>query len=36
MSNNKQTFNTAKVEIDFIKATESNKDTGFMRLENKD
>jgi hypothetical protein len=27
--------NTAKVEIDFIKATESNKDTGFMRLENK-
>lgn len=28
--------NTAKVEVSFIKATESNRDTGFMRLENKE
>ena len=27
--------NTAKVEVSFIRATESNLDTGFMQLQNK-
>ena len=27
--------NTAKVEVSFIRATESNRDTGFMQLQNK-